>query len=260
MSPTPVTRPAAEIDHRTMLGLASRPSDSPYIERVWRSEALGGPMTSVAASHREIVFWRDAGAVRVAVRGPETVPSELEVPAGHTTFGIVLAHGATMPSLPSSALVDGATEVRHVTSRGAVIAGEEVPLPALDSGVDTGSEAAEGFVHRLVGCGLVVRDPLVDDVLAGGSTRLGRRSVERRVVAATGLTRGQVARIQRVRQAALLLGDGVAPLEVVGRLGYHDHPHLARALTRYVGRTASRMRAPDSALSLLYKVDDLPCP
>jgi hypothetical protein len=260
VSPTPVRSAGPEIDHRVMLGLASRPSDSPYVERVWRSEALGGPMTSVAASHREIVFWRDAGAVRVAVRGPETVPSELEVPPGHTTFGIVLAHGATMPTLPASALVDSATEVRHVTSRGAVIGGEEVPLPQLDTGVDTGSEAAEGFVHRLVGRGLVVRDPLVDDVLDGGSTGLGRRTVERRVRAATGLSPGEVGRIERVRQAAILLGEGTAPLEVVGRLGYHDHPHLARALTRYVGRTASRLRAPDSALSLLYKVDDLPCP
>lgn len=268
--------PAA--DPRTMLGLESRPSDSPHVARVWRSTARGGPMTSVAATQREIVFWWENGVLRAAVRGPETVPSELEVPAGHTSFGIVLTHGAVLPWLPAATLVDSAVESPGVTSRGVVLAGEEVPVPGFDT--------AEMFVDRLVRWGLLTRDPLVDDVLAGDQrvpceepaelvdptqpptqpprrtqpTRPGRRTVERRVRAATGLTRGAVGRIERVRQAAILLGEGVAPLDVVGRLGFHDHPHLAHALTRYVGYTAIGLRAPRSALSLLYKVDDLPGP
>jgi hypothetical protein len=39
------------------------------------------------------------------------------------------------------------------------------------------------------------------------------------------------------------------------QLGYFDQPHLARSLTRYIGRTATQLRAedPPEPLSLLYK-------
>ncbi|WP_327148476.1 hypothetical protein [Nocardia sp. NBC_01329] len=47
----------------------------------------------------------------------------------------------------------------------------------------------------------------------------------------------------RARTAALLLTSGEAPGDVVDKLGYYDEPHLARALRRYVGRTAQQLRA-----------------
>jgi hypothetical protein len=42
---------------------------------------------------------------------------------------------------------------------------------------------------------------------------------------------------------------------VVYRLGYFDQPHLARSLTRYIGRTATQLhdRHLSEPLSLLYK-------
>lgn len=235
-------------DPRRILNLRDRASDSPYVDRVWCSVAGGGPMTSVACARREIVVWDDGGSPRVALRGPETGPTAVDVPAGHTSFGIVLAHGTSTPLVPATALVDGTVEF-PVSARGVVLGGEELAVPHVD--------AAEQFVSRLVRAGLLRRDPLVDDVVAGGTATVGARSVERRVRAATGLTRGLIRQIERARRAAVLLGAEIAPLDVVGRLGYHDHPHLARSLTRFVGHGASWLRAPDTALSLPYK-DDLP--
>ena len=86
---------------------------------------------------------------------------------------------------------------------------------------------------------------------------VGARSVQRRVAAATGLTQGAIRQIERARQAAILLGEGVAPLDVVHRLGYYDQPHLARSLTRFIGRTATQLQRQDAAepLSLLYKTE-----
>jgi methylphosphotriester-DNA--protein-cysteine methyltransferase len=106
--------------------------------------------------------------------------------------------------------------------------------------------------------GVVVRDPLVDEVLSGGTPEIGTRSVQRRVVTATGLTQGGIRQIERARQAAILLGEGVAPLDVVNALGYYDQPHLARSLQRFIGRTATELRRQDAAgqpLSLLYKIE-----
>ena len=58
-----------------------------------------------------------------------------------------------------------------------------------------------------------------------------------------GLTRGAVRQIDRARRAAVLLAAGGPPADAVTTFGYVDEPHLARALRRYVGRTAGELRA-----------------
>ena len=226
-----------------------RPSDSRYVHRVWRSRASAvARMTSVATSNWEVVFWAHDGRVHAAVRGPETAASTAEVPDGSASLGITFAHGTWMPHLPAARLVDSAVESPHVTATTFVLRGEEWLIPGFDS--------AEQFVARLVREGVVVRDPLVDDVVAGERPAVGTRSVQRRVATATGLTQGSIRQIERARQAAILLGEGAAPLAVVNRLGYYDQPHLARSLRRFIGRTATELSRRDPAgqpLSLLYK-------
>src|SRR3981081_4958139 len=50
-----------------------RPSDLPYVHRVWRSRASGiARMTSVATSNWELVFWEPAGRVQAPGRRPAT--------------------------------------------------------------------------------------------------------------------------------------------------------------------------------------------
>ncbi len=53
----------------------------------------------------------------------------------------------------------------------------------------------------------------------------------------------------------MLIQQGLPVDQVVYQLGYFDQPHLARSLTRYIGRTVTQLRAEDPAepLSLLYK-------
>ena len=231
-----------------------RPSDSPYVHRVWRSRAAGvGRMTSIALSHWELVFWAHKGQTHATVRGPETSASSAEVPDGSESFGILFAHGASMPHLPPPRLVDSEVDSPYATATTFMLRGDEWLIPGFDS--------AEQFVARLVREGVIVRDPLVDDVVAGGMPDVGTRSVQRRIAAATGLTQGGIRQIERARQAAVLLGEGAAALDVMNRLGYYDQPHLARSLARFIGRTATELRRPDAAgtpLSLLYKADDLP--
>lgn len=226
-----------------------RGSDSPYVARVWWGRTSGtGRMTSVATSNWELVFWTDRGVGHAAVRGPETAVSTAELTGDSESFGITFAHGTSMPHLPIARLVDADLESPHVTASTFALGGEEWEIPGFDD--------AELLVQRLVRAGAIVRDPLVDEVVWGGIARVGTRSVQRRVAAATGLTQGAIRQIDRARQAAVLLGEGVAPLDVVHRCGYYDQPHLARSLQRFIGRTATQLRRPgaaDDALSLLYK-------
>jgi hypothetical protein len=229
-----------------------RPSASPYVHRVWRSHASGvARMTSIATSTWELVFWEHEGRLHAAARGPETTASSVEVPDGSASFGITFAHGTSMPHLPPARLVDSARESPHATADSFVLRGAHWIVPDFDS--------AEQFVARLVREGVVVRDPLVDEVVAGGLADVGTRSVQRRIAAATGLTQGSIRQIERARQAAVLLGEGAPPLDVVARFGYYDQPHLARSLARFIGRTATELRCPEAAeqpLSLLYKTID----
>jgi AraC-like DNA-binding protein len=65
--------------------------------------------------------------------------------------------------------------------------------------------------------------------------------VERRVVRATGLTRGTIRQIRRAEKAVDLLAARVPAPEVARRAGYADQPHLTRSLRRFVGHTPSQL-------------------
>ncbi|MCT9934477.1 helix-turn-helix domain-containing protein [Planotetraspora sp. A-T 1434] len=204
-------------------------------------------MTSIATAHWDLVFWEHRGQVNVAVQGPESRASPAPVPEDATFFGISFSLGTSMPHLPIDRLVDGFAEIPDATHRSFWLKGSAWRLPDYDN--------AEAFVRRMLREGVLVCDPIVAAVLRGVSPDVSERTVQRRFVAATGLTRGAIRQIDRARQAAVLIQDGMPTHEVIHRLGYFDQPHLARSLTRYIGRTATQLmdRDPSEPLSLLYK-------
>ena len=85
-----------------------RPSDSPFVERVWRchSEAAG-TFLSVASSHWEMVVTRLKGKTTVTLRGPETKVRNVHCPADGEWFAIRFRSGTFMPQLSTARLVDG---------------------------------------------------------------------------------------------------------------------------------------------------------
>src|ERR1700716_965958 len=89
------------------LRFADRPSDSPYIERVGRGRSDGGgPFTSVAAGHLELVVTRLADLTMVTVRGPETHATTIDCPPDGEWTAIRFRVGVHMPALPMHLLVD----------------------------------------------------------------------------------------------------------------------------------------------------------
>jgi hypothetical protein len=232
------------------LEIEDRPSDSPYVQRVWRSRSHDvDRMMSIASPNWDLVIWEQSGRVNVAVQGPESKASHAPVPEEATFFGISFGLGTWMPQLPVTRLVDGSAEVPGATRRSFWLHGSTWHLPDYDN--------AEEFVRRMVREEVLVRDPLVDDVLRGASPDVSARTIQRRFVAATGLTHAAIRQINRARQAAALIQEGVPVHEVIHRLGYFDQSHLARSLRRFVGRTATLLRdqdrTPSEPLSLLYK-------
>jgi hypothetical protein len=217
------------------LRFESRSSDSPWIDTVWTctSEQVS-KMTSVAGVWWGLVFWEHEGIAHAGVSGPETGSGTAPVPEGANFVGIEFAVGTSLRTKPVPTLVDGGADLPDVTRRSFRLDGARWETP--------GSDDAEALVARLVRSGTIIRDPLVAEVRRGDRPAASDRTVERRFRAATGLTQGAVRQIERARDAATLLADGLPAATVAARLGYFDQPHLARALHRYIGRTATQLR------------------
>ncbi|TKK88109.1 AraC family transcriptional regulator [Herbidospora galbida] len=217
------------------LRFVNRPSDSSWVDTVWTCTSDHvTEMTSVATACWGLVFWEREGTAYASVTGPETRTGTAPVPEGAAFVGIEFAVGTSLRSVPTSSLLDRGLELPDATHRTFQLDGLRWETP--------GPDDAEALVERLVREGAIIRDPLVADIRRGARPDVSDRTVERRFRAATGFTQGAVRQIERVRTASALLAAGTQVADVVAKLDYFDEPHLARALRRYVGRTAKQLR------------------
>src|SRR6267142_420630 len=85
-----------------------RPSDSPFVERVWRSHSeSGGAFISMAEIHCGIVVTKYRGKTVLTVRGPEIRATPAYFPPGDAEFfGILFKAGTFMPDLPARMVMD----------------------------------------------------------------------------------------------------------------------------------------------------------
>jgi AraC-like DNA-binding protein len=212
-------------------------SNSPFVERIWRtrSEPVNS-FISVAESHWEMVVISQDGKTQLWVRGPETRATTSPIPKNAQFFGIVFRHGTFMPCLPVAQLVDGSIALPAATGKAFWLNSSIWEFPQY--------EDADSFITRLVREGLIVRDPLVESALHGRVHDLSVRSVERRVLRSTGLTRTAIRQIERAHAAVQLLDQGLPILDTVAHAGYADQAHLTRSLKRFIGQTpAETLRA-----------------
>jgi methylphosphotriester-DNA--protein-cysteine methyltransferase len=105
----------------------------------------------------------------------------------------------------------------------------------------TDHHAAEALIHRLEAVGLLVDDPEVAAVWHGAAASIPSRTLQRRFLAATGLSQQTVRQIHRARTALDLLRSGTTILDTVAQLGYSDQAHLTRSLTRWIGLTPASL-------------------
>lgn len=229
------------------LRFADRPSDSPYIERVWRgSSDSGGPFVSVAAGHLELVVTRLVDSTMVTVRGPETRATTIACPPDGEWAAIRFRLGVHMPSLPTPLLIDHRDVHLPVSDDGTFELHESRwPLPDLEN--------AERYTDELARHGVIARDDVVEAVIGGDGQPLTIRSVQRHFRRNTGITHGLFRQIERARYATTLLRDGASILDTVHEAGYFDQAHLTRSLKAFIGETPASVMRQDKQLSFLYK-------
>jgi hypothetical protein len=211
-----------------------RLSDSPYIEMIWRGRVERDYSPVCPADVRwNLLFLRRNGRVRVSAEGATTQFVPKNQSEGSEFLVIKFKLGVFMPCLPPSILVDEDAVLPEAASQSFWLNGSAWQLPDFDN--------AETFVGRLVREGLLVREPVVIAVLQNHPQEWSSRTVQRRFLAATGLTPKAIQQIERAQQAAALLERGVPILDAAYQAGYADQPHLTRSLRRFIGQTPAQI-------------------
>lgn len=210
-----------------------RPSDSPFVERVWMTQSdRAGSFTSISTVVWSMVISKCDGRIAMSLHGPETRATRKEFPAEAEWFGIAFKLGTFVPQLPPSAFID------------------DIFLPD-GSGCSfslghsawqfPNYENADTFVDRLVRAGVLVHDPLLNAVQQGHSPSLSLRMVQYRARRSIGLSQRTIRQIERARYAATLLKQGVSIFDTVYEAGYSDQPHLTRSLKHFIGLTPAEI-------------------
>ena len=237
---------------KEFLSFEDRLSDSPFIERVWRSHSdRAGVFLSVAACHFEMAVTRHRGKTFLTLRGPETKATAADCPAEGEWLGIRFKLGTFMPELTPGQLLDRKdVTLPDAASRSFWLNGSAWEYPDFEN--------AETFVKRLARKGIITRDSAVDAAVRGQGQALSLRSAQRHFPRATGLTHCTVRQIERARQATNLLRQGVSILDTVHEVGYFDQAHLTRSLKYRIGQTPAEIIRGNQQLSFLYKTTPLP--
>lgn len=231
-----------------------RPSDSPFVERIWRSHSEGTtPFLSIAASHSDLVITKLQGKITMTMRGPETKATPMgDSPSDGEWFGIVLKLGTFLPHMPTRSLTDTEVTLPEATHNSFWLCDSGWEFPTYEN--------AEIFINRLVRAGRLVHDPIIEATLQGEKKNLTPRSVQHHFLQATGITQSMTRQIERARYATLLLQEGIPILDTVEQAGYFDQPHLTRSLQRFIGQSPADLlhhNRPEQ-LSLLYKTTPYP--
>ncbi len=232
----------------SIISLEERFSDSPYVERIWRSQTgEAGTFTSIATSHSSMVIWEEAGEIHISVCGPETVATTAPVPEDSPSFGVIFKLGVSLPHFPPSRLIDRQITLPRAGSRSFWLKGSAWQFPTYEN-LDT-------FIARLVRDDLLGHEPLVAATLIGTVPEISTRTLQRRFLRATGITPTVIHQIERARYATLLLKRGMPILDVIAETGYYDQPHMTRLLKRYIGQTPARIadETHREEMSFLYK-------
>jgi hypothetical protein len=235
----------------TFIVFEDRPSDSPFVEKIWRCHSeRSGAFLSVAASHFEMAVTRLRGKTFITLRGPETKATTIDCPGEGEWLGIRFKLGTFMPRfLPGSLRDQRDVTLPDATSCSFWLNGSAWQYPDFNN--------TETFIKRLAKAGLISRDSTVDAALQGQSQPLSLRSTQRHFLRATGITYATFRQIERARYATNLLKEGVSVLDAVHLAGYFDQAHLTRSLKFLIGQTPAKIMQGDKQLSFLYKTEPL---
>lgn len=208
--------------------------DSRVMECMWQARATRDERYLVpAVEYWDLWFAREPdGELRAGLAGPTLGHRWIRSTIGEHSWGIQLKAHVVVPGVSKQLLLGGeqqlAVEAGHV-----VIAQRAVPFPEFAD--------LEPFADGLLKLDVLRCDDDVRRMLSGDDAGYSERHRQRRVRAATGLTRKQIEQLSRAREAFALLLQGVSPSESAARCGFADQAHLTRSLRAFHGQTPAQV-------------------
>lgn len=212
--------------------------DIPLVRRVWSASCDATTLFASAAKPASMIaFARSGDRMTVHVRGPETRGTSLTCPAGCEFFGVELRLGAHLPLYPPSGLADLHDALLPILPGERILLGNRAwELPT--------AQNVDVFVDRLVRAGLLIFDPLVDEIRHGERPRgMSERTAQSRFRRAVGISHRKLVSIEQAQRAARLLAAGGSIADAVTAGGYYDQPQLTRAMRWATGHTPGELRS-----------------
>jgi hypothetical protein len=211
-----------------------RPSDSPFVERIWMTQSeQPGSFTSISTVFWSMIISKCRGRIAVSFHGPETGATCKDFPSEAEWFGIAFKLGTFVPDILPGSLIDGHIVLPATSGRSFSLCHSEWQFPNYEN--------ADTFIARLVRAGILVHEPIMNAVHQGQSQSLSLRTVQYRFLRSTGLSQRTIRQIERARYATALLKQGVSILDTVYKAGYSDQPHLTRSLKHFIGHTPAEI-------------------
>jgi hypothetical protein len=212
-----------------------RTSDSDLVQWVTRGTYVASAIADVTVPDGcwDFVFRIRRGRTEVRQTGMVSRPIVLDAEPGDTYVGIAFKADVYMPRRPQRETVFWP----ETGPRATLIASQRFEIPTFEN--------AEDFATALVRHGVIVRDPIVRDAMAGKPTIATDRTVQRHFANVTGMTWKSLRQIQRANRAVALLAAGRRPAEVAMELGYADQSHMTNSMRRIVGLTPGQVALRD---------------
>lgn len=216
--------------HNEVLSGAAGP-----LARIWAASCDSPTgFSSLASVTPGFGFARIGGTTTVHVRGPATAAAPLFCPADTEFFGADFRLGTYLPMFPRARLTNGRDRLLPTLPDGRILLdGREWEMPT--------PQNVDVFVDRLARAGLLVVDPLVEELRHGDVRGIPERTAQGRFLRAVGVSRRTTGVIERARYATRRLRDGASIADVVADAGYHDQPQLTRSLRAMIGHTPAEV-------------------
>lgn len=209
-------------------------SDSPYIETITHGQTVSdGSAIRPAECHWHMVFVRQHTTMHLVVVGPWTTAGVISYTEGAEILWIKLKLGTFMPHRPPGDFLNTETILPGATRHSFWLHGSTWQFPDYNN--------AETFIDRLAREDLLRLDPLVPAALHDQLPAISARTVRHHFLRATGLTQSHIRQVERARQAATLLQQGVSIPDTIYDTGYFDQPHLTRSLKQFIGYTPAHL-------------------
>jgi hypothetical protein len=213
-----------------------RLSDTPFVETIWRTQAVSDGCDIVSADMCwDMLIVTQEDKIRVSIWGPMTKSAHIPHTEGQEWIGIRFKPGTFIPHLSADKLVNQGIVLPEATGKSFWLDSSTWECPNYGN--------VETFVNRLVRGGLLFRDTVVEAALQGYPQDLSLRAIQRRFLRITGLTQRTIRTIERAQQAASLLRSGKTILDTVYEVGYADQQTMTKSLKRLMGLTPAQIRS-----------------